>query len=512
MRSTASKSFRRLSLSLGSAALLSMVVVSPARAENVCVAKPSSQMDAPRALGADGARALGSLGHRRCYSVMERMDRHTRIWVGSEGGFQGEVEVPNDVLAHVLTDDIEMVLEPGGEVFGKALSGAIVLVSPHPEEDLLRATLVEGRMRARFLVAVDDVYPAQSWPMPDPDEGPDGDWPEADLPLPPSGDGLLDDPTGMQLRAELLKPLARLDDLRNDPALGEMRMALLESREGARKVRLVGPTAWAEGWVVSSGWRKDVPATGWDSLAGFPSAPIPKAGARQVGSKPAPLHLGVKGAKFGSLQPGARVDVLATEKSWLQVRSSWSGGQVSGWLEKKRLVKEGKEAPLKAAVERVSAVTISRVALQWQTPEDHREEVKGEPVPAVAAKAEGEPVPAPEPKTYIVEPELGLDSMLSHLNQSMSRLQWLYGQVLDKTPTAGGEITVRLLVEPSGAVAEGGIYSASIDDEAIQAVISADLAELSFEKRRIARRKRGTPVRDWRIQAWVQYVFNSAIH
>ena len=153
-----SRWLRHLTLSLGPVVLLSMAVVFPARADTVCVAKPSSQMDAPRALGADGARALGKLEHRRCYSVMERMDRHTRIWVGSEDGFQGEVEVSNDVLAHVLTDDIEMLLEPGGEVFGKALSGALVLVSPHPAQDLLRATLVEGRMRARFLVAVDDVY------------------------------------------------------------------------------------------------------------------------------------------------------------------------------------------------------------------------------------------------------------------------------------------------------------------------------------------------------------------
>jgi hypothetical protein len=502
--------------------LASLVGSGVAAADSVCIARPGSAMDAPRALAGDGARALGSLEHRRCYSVMQRLDRHTRIWVGAEDGFQGEVEVSNDVLAHVLTDDVDMILEPGGDVFGKALSGALVLVAPHPDPELWRATLVEGRLSARFLVAGDDVYPAQSWPLPDPDEGADSDWPAADLPLPPFADGLLDDPTGMQLRGQLRAPLARLDDLRHDPALGQLRMVELERRDDARKVRLVGPTAWAEGWVLGSGWLEDPPSKGWDPLAGFSPASAATAGARQVGSKVAPLHLSAKGTRVGALQAGTRVAVLADHKSWLEVRANWNGGQVTGWLEKKRLVKEGKEGPLRVRVEPLSSVFISRVALQWRIPEDHREELPVEPPaeaeapvdPAAEPGATSEPAEPPEPperKTVIPPPTLGLDAATERMSRSMARLQWLYAQGLAATPGLRGDITVRLLVEPSGAVTEHSIFASTLADEAIHAVIESDIADLVFEKRRLPRRKRGEPRRDWRIVVWIQYALQPVL-
>lgn len=495
--------------------VLSLLLCDPASAwaDDVCIAKPNVQVDLPRALATEGSRVLGKLDYRRCYPVMERLDEHTRIFVAGESGFHGEVEVSNAALAQVLTDDIDMMLEPGGAVFGKALSGALVFVAPHPSQEFLRATLVEGRIRAQFLVEIDDVYPAQSWPAPDPDELPGSNWPAAAEALPPSADGMLDEPQGMGLRAEILAPLSDVADLRNDPGLGQWRMSSLEQGERARKVRIVGPTAWAEGWVQSSTWMKEPPAAGWDAVAGFATGRGASGGVREVGKKPAPLHLAVKGAVLGSLQPGARVDVMATEKKWLQVRCRWQGGEVSGWIEKNKLIKEGKEGPLKARVEKVSAVWLARSALQWLSPEDHREEVPADEAELAAPEAsaqsqqEGEAA-EPAVQTRIPEPELDIDPVLRRLRESMPRLQWLYARALSKTPQLDGEITVRMVVDAAGKVEEKGIFSSSIDEKDIAARITADLEDLSFEKRRTPRPKRGQAKKDWRVIVWVQYALS----
>lgn len=488
--------------------------IGDARAEDVCIGKNNAQADIPRAVVVEGSRVLGTLEHRRCYPVMERLDGHTRIFVAGDDGYHGEVEVSNSVLAHVLTDDVEMRLEPDGEVFGRALSGALVFVSPHRDEELFRATLVEGRLRAQFLVEVDDFYPAQSWPLPDPEEFAGANWPEASMPLPPDGEGLLDEPQGMTVRAEITTRLGLLSDLHNDPGLGQWRMSVLQEEDGARKVRIVGPTAWADGWVLGRKWLADVPADGWAALDGFPATQTASGGVREVGKKPASLHLAVKGPVLGALQPGARVDVMASEKNWLKVRSRWDGGEVSGWLEKKRLVKEGKEGPLKVRVEKVSAVRLARSALQWMTPEDHREEVPvEEPVDASSAGVvDGEAAEEAEPEvqTRIPDPELNIDPALSRLRESMPRLQWLYAQALSKKPELRGETTVRLVVDLKGELEEKGIFSSNLDEQSIGELISADLEELSFEKRRAPRRKRGEAKKDWRIVVWVQYAFDPA--
>ncbi len=488
--------------------------VGSATAEEVCIAQDNAQVDIPRAVIVEGSRVLGKLAYRRCYPVMERLDEHTRIFVAGADSFHGEVEVSNAALAQVLTDDVDMRLEPDGELFGRVLSGTLVFVAPHPSEDLFRATLVEGRMRAQFLVEVDDFYPAQSWPLPDPEEVAGANWPEASMPLPPSGDGLLDEAQGMTVRAEITSPLGLLSDLHNDPGLGQWRMSVLEEVEGARKVRVVGPTSWAEGWVLGRKWTGEAPADGWEALEGFPSTQTASGGVREVGKKPASLHLAVKGPVLGSLQPGARVDVTASEKGWLQVRSSWDGGEVSGWIEKKRLVKEGKEGPLKVRVEKVSAVRLARSALQWFAPEDHREEVPVDEVvvapSAEAVDAESGEAAEPMAQTRIPDPELSIGPALSRLRESMPRLQWLYAQALIKKPQLKGETTVRLVVDSSGSIEEKGIFSSSLDDPNIAAMMTADLEELSFEKRRLPRRKRGQAKRDWRIIVWVQYVFSSS--
>ena len=505
----------RVTAPLLAVAIGSLGALPVARADSVCIAKPASSMSAPATLAGDGPRAVGTLAHRRCYPVVERMERDTRILVTSEDGFKGEVEVSNSMLAHVLTDDIDMVLSPDGEVFGKVMSGSLVRVESHPSPDTLRATLLEGRLRARFLVAQDDVYPTQSWPRPDPDERADGEWPSASQPPPPAAGILLDDPTGMQLRAQLRGSLAYLEDLRNDPASGASRMEVLETRSDARKVLWVGPTVWAEGWVTGGSWLEDAPAGGWSAVSGFPETSLGRTGARQVGAKPASLHLAVKGAEFGALEPGARVDVLAEEKSWLQVRSDWNGGEVTGWLEKKRLLKKGKELPRTARVAEVAAVRIGRIAQQWRSPEDHREELPAQPAGNAAAAsgntgggADQAPV---EPKTHIVPPELNLDPVLSQLSRSMARLQWLYAQALEVKPQAGGEVTVRVLVGPSGKVIEQGIQSASFKAAEFHELIEGELSSLPFEKRKVPRRKRGQPERDWHVQVWIQYSLSTIL-
>jgi hypothetical protein len=103
---------------------------------------------------------------------------------------------------------------------------------------------------------------------------------------------------------------------------------------------------------------------------------------------------------------------------------------------------------------------------------------------------------------------MDIDPVLRRLRQSMPRLQWLYAKALAKTPGLDGEITVRMVVDAAGTVEEKGIFSSSVDDKEIAARITADLEEVSFEKRRIPRRKRGQAKKDWRLIVWVQYALS----
>ena len=111
----------------------------------------------------------------------------------------------------------------------------------------------------------------------------------------------------------------------------------------------------------------------------------------------------------------------------------------------------------------------------------------------------------------IPPPELSLDAATQRMSRSTARLQWLYAQALASNPELRGDITIRLLVDPSGAVTEHAIFAATIADEAIHKVIESYLADLPFEKRRIPRRKRGEPKRDWRIVVWIQYALQPVL-
>ncbi|MBJ95389.1 MAG: hypothetical protein CMP23_13080 [Rickettsiales bacterium] len=478
-----------------------------AMAESVCIARSGTVMDLPRAIVAEGSRMLGKLDHRRCYPVMERLDGVTRILVSEKRGFHGEVEVADSALAQILTDDIEMVSKEGAEVFGGVLSGALVVVESEPGSSDQLATLVEGRLGARFLVGVDDVYPAQKWPVPDPDESGGASWPVAELPLPPTADGLLDDPMGMQLRAELRSPSFAVTELRNDPGLGLWRMNVQERTEEAARVQIVGPTAWAEGWVVGSAWTREPPVAGYEGLSGLVVTAPQLGGPREVGAKPAPLYRGPKGVRVGALQPGARLEVLAAEKGWLEVVCRWEHGEARGWVEKKRLVKEGKEGPIQHRFEGVAGVHLARTALQWMSPEDHREEREIAAEPSVLESGESE---QRRLESFVPEPKLEISAALARLRSSLPRLQWLYAQGLLMKPALSGEVTVRVVVDPTGEILEAGVFSSSFTDQAVADQIATDLSALSFDRRRLPRRKRGQPKRDWRVIFWAQYLFSPA--
>jgi len=423
---------------------------------------------------------------------MGRGEGRTRFWLRSADGFQGEVEVADTVLAHVLVDDVALRSEPNEEPFGKVLSGALVALESIPGSELSLARTLEGRVELQFLVSVDDVFPAQSWPLPDPDDEPGSSWPTAALVPPPEATKLLNQRAGTGVRARIQPPLFSVEDLRQDPAMGQLAYEVLDEEEGAAHVRIVARSFWIDGWVSSaSSWAAEPPARGWDALEGLPAAtgaaPLP----REVGSKGAALSLEPKGASVGELRPGARVRVVESQGGWLDVSCVFQAGEVRGWIEKKRLVREGKESEAAIRIDRVAAVHVDKAVATWVEPEGH----------TTPAEEEGaDPLP--------VAPELDVDPLFLHLSTGLQALQWAYSEET-RSRELDGDITVRLVIDAKGNVTETSVPVDKLDNEALRDRVLAQVAGLEFPARKVPRRRRGQPALDWTIQLWLQFVFSS---
>ncbi len=463
--------------------LLLLLVPAPAAAETVCISRdgvpfaraaPENERPAP----------IGTLKKRDCYASVGRIGDRSRIFITGEQGFRGEADVATRDLLHVLLDDVDLRATPDDEPWGKVLSGTGVTIVGVAGSDKLRVQLVEGRIGVEFVVDAEDVFPAESWPEPDPDDVADPPWPEATLPLPPAATQLMAGPIGSKVHASVAAPVFEVGDLLLDPARGELRFARLEQGEHEAKVVVVTPTLWVQGWVTKLEWREDVPAGGWNPLKGAKKPGFPPVPARQLGVKPSKFAIAPKGDVVGELLPGTRLTVAENEKGWSKIQAQWVGGSVEGWIETKRLQKEGKEDAVVLPTVPIAAVAVGQKAVTWMAEDGHKEEGK-----------EHELVITP-------------DVLPGHVLASIDRLRLAWAKVLEQDPKASGDATIRLLVAPSGEVLETGLPVSNLPSEELNKAVLAAVEGVQFEERKVPRkRRRSDPDLDWNVQVWMQLIF-----
>lgn len=506
-----------------------------ALADSVCIAKPNTPILPSLAVGE--AEPVGYLTHRQCFGVLSREGDRTRI-LAKGGGFQAEAELPDDALLYELAEDIPMTLVEGEEPWGLALAGTGVAIEKTIDGGWIVAT-VDGRVTVRFRVAEGAMLPASSWPSLEPDEvHPGGKWPEAEHPLPPTPVAL-GGTSGT--RATVGPPLFALADVVGDPTIGALRYSLIDTdEERPETVRIVGPTFWVTGTVQDIDWRRETLAVpedgddldedgirddwdGWDDVAGYvikaPSAPA----AREIASKEAPLAFAAKGERFGDLAPGSRVSVLEEDKPWLRVEHTWDHGVVRGWVDKKRLVKEGKESAAPAVpLPKATVVKVSEPTVEWvdKGPE-FKTDKEGEPV----LDKDGAKV-IDENETHIEGPEYEAAWVRRALRDRMDRLRYFYGRLLADSPTAAGSMTLSLVVAEDGTVAleeppEGAEKAkgkdaeepkpllewevTGIDDEDLVELVQTALDEVAMPPRTIKKARRDT--KDYRLKVGIQVTF-----
>ncbi|MCO4770124.1 MAG: hypothetical protein KDA24_08855 [Deltaproteobacteria bacterium] len=498
--------------------LLSGVVGMPALASagSVCVAKADTPVVSAAVVG-EGT-PIGFVGPRQCFGVLERLEGRTRVLLKG-GGFRGEVEIADDHLLYELAEDVPMRLRAKDEPFGLALAGTGVMIEKSSADGVVVRT-VDGRVQARFLVEDGVMLPAESWPTMEPDEvHPGGKWPEAEHALPPSSVTL----TGKSgARAIVGPPLFALSEVLIDPAIGALRYTVTDAdQEDAETVRIVGPTFWVMGTVEDIDWRRlsikgskddeNAPDEdgdglrdgwdGWDEHKGYavsaPVAPHP----REVASKEAPLAFEAKGDRFAVLIPGARVRVVQTDGPWLQVEHVWAGGTVTGWLDKKRLIKEGKEQTTpQVALPKATVVTVGEPVLAWvnKGPEQATDK-DGEP----KVDKEGEPVVDPN-ETHIEEPDYATVWLRRMLRERIDRLRYFYGRELAGNPTATGAMTLSITIDEEG-VFTTELVDVTLQDDDLKELVGEMLAEYEPEERKIKKSRRDT--KDYSLSLKVTVTF-----
>lgn len=467
--------------------LLLLLVPASAAAETVCISRDGVPFARP-APENERPAPMGTLKKRDCYASLGRVGERSRIFIGGRDGFQGEADVATRDLLHLLLDDIDLRSKPDEEPWGKVLSGTGVTIVGVAGSDKLRVQLVEGRVGIEFVVDSSDVFPAESWPEPDPDDVADPPWPEASLALPPVATQLMAGPIGSVVHATIAGPIFEVGEVLRDPARGQLRFAQLEQGEHEVKIVVASPTLWVEGWVTKLDYREGPPPAGWNPLKGATRPGFPPVPPRQIGSKPATLASAAKGDPVGELLPGTRITVGETEKGWSKVQAQWDGGSVDGWVENKRLQKQGKEDPVVLPTVPITAIAVGQKAVTWQAAEGH--EVEG------------------KEHDLVLSPDL----LPGHVLQSIDSLRLAWAEVLAQDPQASGDVTVRLLVAPSGEVVETGLPISNLPSEALNQAVLAAVAGVEFPEREVKRkRSRKDPDLDWNVQVWLQLIFaNSA--
>ncbi len=468
-----------------------VAVPRPALADSVCVAVDTVPIRTP------GTKAeVGTLEKRSCVGVLERLDDGLRVWVTNDT-FQGESMLDTSRVLNLLVDDVDLLRKVGGDSYGRILSGTPVLVTEH-SGDTVRVRTVEGRVAVEFVTESDAVFPTEQWPRPDLDEEPPDDWPVADRVVPPKGGRVTADSAGFNPLATVRPQVYDVEEILLDPAQGSIGYTIVEQTELDAKVKLVTPTLWAEGYAGALEWREDPPVTGWNPVEGVEQFPPWVPAPRQIGSKDAPLSTEPKGEPFGKLVAGARVSVGEEEKGWLPVTAAWRGGSVQGWVQKKYVLKEGKEDLVGESMRPIAAVAIWQMARQWEDVTGHEEE------------SEDGVMETPEP-------EVDLDSVRKQLTDRFGPLQVLYAQLLKRNPGAQGTLTGRVVIDPEGTIVQAHLPEGSLREVELQQHLVEMLEGLQFEEREVPkkkkkRKKKGEeeePEVNWNAQIWIQFSFKN---
>jgi hypothetical protein len=456
-------------------AFLSFGSAAPAFAETACIAARDVAFFAPG--GPADAVPLGQLAPRECYTVLDRTGSRAKLWIPKATGFAAEVEVAESSLALVLVGDV-VLQDSSGATWGKVLSGALVAVES-ASADRVRVITVEGRARVRFDVSVDDLFPASSWPEPDPEISPDKGWPTAPSALPASGTQLLG--PGGAVRAEIQPTLFAVRDLLLDPDFGQLRAADVSKDGGPGALRIAGPSAWFDGVSADPEW---LASRTTDTFAARPSVGLVVAGDRQIATKPAGLYDTAKGKKLGELSPGHWLRITEEQGGWARVSAGFTGGTVEGWVEKQRLISVKKTPPPPAPkpAKLLASFGLGRSAVQWVEPESHEEEE----VPALSLTPIGEALAA-----------------------DVESLRLAYARILAADPGVAGELTLRLLVAPSGELLSTHVAVDKLANQALQEDLLARFATVEFEGRKLSRAARRSKVNQ-DLEVWVQVVFSSA--
>jgi len=445
------------------------------QAETACIALNGTEVWA--AGGSTAEQAVGSLEKRQCFAVSARADGWATLWIPAETGFSGGVSVPESALAHVLVGDVALD-DSSGTTWGKVLSGAVVAIESEDSSGL-RVVTAEGRMRIRFDLAYDDLFPASSWPSPDPEVSPDKGWPSADQFLPQMAQQFTG-PT-RDVRMELLPLLLNVEDILLDPDRGQLRLQALAVDSPDDAIRFVGPSAWVEGRPTDSDWLESsvdvmpVSAPGVQTVLPQPD--------RQVGSKGAELYTAPKGVQVGQLVSGHWLSVVETQGGWLQVVAPIDGGSVAGWIEKKRLVpaKKTGTVPSAQAGPLYALFRVGQAAVQWSEPEAH----------------EGEDVP-----------ELVLTPLTERLSRGTELLRLSYAEALSSNPSQAGEVTLRLLVSPDGTLESVNVAVDTLGSPTVIESLLSHLDGLTFSPRKLSRSQRRAK-ESQSLEVWMQLLFTS---
>ena len=493
---------------------------SAASAASVCIAKDDTPF-APATVVGEAVSSVGFLAAGNCYGVLERLDSRTRIFVKAPT-FEGEAEVRDSDLLQVLAEDIPLTMGPGEEPWGLALAGTAVAVEGAGADGGNLVRTVDGRVQVRFWVEEGAMLPAEIWPELEPDEvDPGGDWPEGAFALPPAST-VLTGSTGT--RASVGVPLFSAADVAKDSALGALRYSIVEETEFDVTAQIIAPTWWVQGSTTDLDWRRqsiaatededgkplkdDAPRTdkldwdGWDDRKGYQITPPSAPRVREVGNKEAPIALEAKGDRFATIMSFARVDVLDTDGSWHKVTHSWDGGVITGWLDKRRLTKEGKEqAPPPVVVPPGAVVTVNAPEIAWieKGPES---EVDDEGNPKL--DDEGQPVIDPN-VTHTEDPEVTAPWLRRAVRERIARLRFLYGRAVAKNPKANGDITVRIVVAEDGTAEEIELVDATYGDEEVQDLIRAIVEAIELPERTIKKSRRDK--KDYRVEVKMKISF-----
>ncbi len=488
-----------------SAAVAVLSASTPAFAGSVCIAKDDTPI-APATVVGQAVSSVGFLSAGRCYGVLERLDSRTRVFVKAPG-FAGEVEVRDDDLLQVLAEDIPLTLGPKEEPWGLALAGTAVAIEGSGADGGKIVRTVDGRVQVRFWVEEGAMLPAEVWPALEPDEVfPGGDWPTGMFALPPAST-VLSGTTGT--RASVGQPLFDVPSVIKDAALGALRYNVVQETEFDALVQIVGPTVWVQGGTTDLDWRRRSIADeedpevrtdradwdGWNERTGYritaPTAPQ----SREIGNKEAPLSLEAKGDRFAQLTAFARVDITDTDGSWHKVTHVWPGGVVSGWIDKRRLTKEGKEqAPPPVVIPPAAVVTVAEPVIAWfdKGPEFAVDD-EGNP----KLDKEGNQVIDPD-MTHLVEPEYTAPWLRRAIREHVARLRFLYGRRVARDLKQSGTLVVRVLVAEDGTVEESELIDVTFEDDDLLALIGASLQGLELPERTIKKSRKDK--KDYRVE------------